>query len=254
MKAVVIHQPRGANVLKLDIQPIPIPLPGKALIRIKEFGLNRSELLTRQGHSPNVLFPRALGIDGVGIVEEPPSGELSKGDVIAMAIGGVGREFDGSYTCVCYSKMHQTAWSSLFCALQLQNGDRLLIRGGSTSSFVASTTRRAELRELLLTSASDVIIIGDGSIAGDVKKGKGFDKILELVGTATLEGSLQRANANGIVLCLTTYIGGSEDIIATPLEFHVQISRASKLDNTVEAHKFIEEDKAIGNIVVAMVN
>ena len=42
--------------------------------RVKAFGLNRSELFTRQGHSPEVKFPRALGIEAVGRVAEAPVG------------------------------------------------------------------------------------------------------------------------------------------------------------------------------------
>jgi len=67
------------------------------LIKVKAFGLNRSELFTRQGHSPNVKFPRILGIEATGIVEEAPNGEFEKGDVVATAMGDMGRTFDGGY-------------------------------------------------------------------------------------------------------------------------------------------------------------
>ena len=62
MKAVVIHTPGGPEVLKVEDQPIPSAKPGQVLIRVKAFGLNRSEMFTRQGHSPGVEFPRILGI------------------------------------------------------------------------------------------------------------------------------------------------------------------------------------------------
>lgn len=52
MKAVVIRRAGGPEVLKIETVPIPTPKPGEVLIRIKAFGLNRSELFTRQGHSP----------------------------------------------------------------------------------------------------------------------------------------------------------------------------------------------------------
>ncbi|WP_373541921.1 alcohol dehydrogenase catalytic domain-containing protein [Chamaesiphon sp.] len=39
------------------------------MIKVKAFGLNRSEMLTRQGHSPDVQLPRVLGIECVGLVE-----------------------------------------------------------------------------------------------------------------------------------------------------------------------------------------
>ncbi len=63
MKAVVIHQAGGPEVLNLEDRPMPTPKPGWILIRVRAFGLNRSELFTRQGHSPNVQFPHILGIE-----------------------------------------------------------------------------------------------------------------------------------------------------------------------------------------------
>lgn len=64
MKAVVIREVGGPEALKLEELPIPKAEAGRVLIRIKAFGLNRSEMFTRQGHSMNnVQFPRVLGIE-----------------------------------------------------------------------------------------------------------------------------------------------------------------------------------------------
>jgi NADPH:quinone reductase-like Zn-dependent oxidoreductase len=76
MKAAVIHEAGGPDVLKIESLPIPTPQNGEVLIRVKAFGLNRSELFTRQGHSPNVKFPRVLGIEAVGVVESAPGTKL----------------------------------------------------------------------------------------------------------------------------------------------------------------------------------
>lgn len=81
-KAAIIYEPGGPEVLKLENRPVPKPTADQVLIRVKAFGLNRSELFTRQGwHSPNARFPRILGIEVVGIVEESPGGKFQKGDV-----------------------------------------------------------------------------------------------------------------------------------------------------------------------------
>jgi len=77
-------------VLAIEELPVPQPATGWTLIRVKAFGLNRSELFTRQGHSPDVRFPRVLGIEAVGVVEEAPGVELEPGQTVATAMGGMG--------------------------------------------------------------------------------------------------------------------------------------------------------------------
>ena len=97
MKAAVIRAPGGPEVLSVEDWPVPKPTVGWVLIKVKAFGLNRSELFTRQGHSPNVPFPRVLGIEAVGVVELAPGGEFESGQIVATAMGGMGRVFDGGY-------------------------------------------------------------------------------------------------------------------------------------------------------------
>ena len=90
MKAAVIRGPGAPEVLRIEELPVPRPAPGWVLIRVKAFGLNRSELFTRQGHSPGVEFPRVLGIEAVGTVEKAPGGEFPRGQTVATAMGGMG--------------------------------------------------------------------------------------------------------------------------------------------------------------------
>jgi NADPH:quinone reductase-like Zn-dependent oxidoreductase len=320
MKAVVIYEAGGPEVLKVESRPIPTPRSGQVLIRVKAFGLNRSELFTRQGHSPGVKFPRVLGIEAVGEVEEAPGGEFQKGDVVASAMGGMGREFDGGYaeyTCPPASQvqkidvklpwktlgaipeMLETAWGSLFRALRLEKGERLLVRGGTTSvglaaaaiaknygTSVISTTRNPDRAELLRSGGADDVIVDTGSIAREVqqKYPGGVDKVLEMIGTTTLEDSLRCARQGGIVcmtgivgnkwsfdqfapmdviptgVCLTVYAGESDDFMRTPLNdlarqieagtLHIEAGKTFRLDEIVEAHRLMEENKAGGKIVV----
>jgi len=267
-----------------------------------------------------VKFPRILGIEAVGLVEEAPGHEFSRGEKVATAMGGMGRQFDGGYaefTCVpatnvqslkselpwetlgALPEMLQTSWGSLFKSLRLEAGERLLIRGGTTSvglaaagiarqhgAFVAATTRNAGRHDLLREAGADQVFIDGGSIARQVKEvfPSGINKVLELIGTATLLDSLQCARQKGIVcmtgivgnrwsldgfspmdaiptsVCLTSYSGEAEDFMRTPLDemveaitagtMSVKIGKVFRIDDIVEAHRVMEENNAGGKIVV----
>ncbi|MDB5021337.1 MAG: NADPH:quinone reductase [Pedobacter sp.] len=238
MKAVVIYEPGGPDNLIQEERPTPKPQSGWVLVKVKAFGLNRSELMTRKGLSPNVSLPRVLGIECVGEVEADPSGELEPGQKVAAFMGGMGRDFDGSYAEFAVlpksllsrfeshlpwellgasPEMFQTVYGSLHFALKIQAGETLLIRGGTSSIgmlaiqlakkaglTVLATTRKPEKTAYLLNIGADHVVIDDGRIAEAVKSRypAGVERVLELVGTSTLKNSLACAAPGGTV-CMT---------------------------------------------------
>ena len=97
MRAAVCVRAGGPEVLEIRELPVPAVREGWSLVQVKGAGLNRSELRTRQGHSPNVTFPRVLGIECVGIVVASTDPMLPDGTTVAAVMGEMGREFDGGY-------------------------------------------------------------------------------------------------------------------------------------------------------------
>jgi len=67
MKAAVIHEAGGPEVFKIASLAIPKPKNGEVLIRVKAFGLNRSELFTRQHSRPNSAFDSIPTLKTLGI-------------------------------------------------------------------------------------------------------------------------------------------------------------------------------------------
>lgn len=257
MTAAVLDRPGPPDVLRYRQVPRPEPTPAQVLIRVRAFGLNRSELFTRQGHSPGVQLPRILGIEAVGTVAAAPGGQFAPGQTVATVMGGLGRAFDGSYaeyTCVpaaqvvalatgldwprlgALPELLQTAWGSLKRALDVQAGQTLLIRGGTTSVglmaaqlarhfglTVLATTRNPAKADRLRQNGAHHVLLDGGTLAPQVRQlfPRGVDRVLELVGTTTLLDSLRAAAPQGIV-CMTGIVGnawalpGFEPMVAIP--------------------------------------
>lgn len=267
MKAAVIHQPGPPEVLTLEERPIPQPNENQVLVKVKAFGLNRSELMTRKGYSPGVVFPRVLGIECVGEVETDPSGHYAQGQPVMALMGGMGRDFDGSYaqyTCLpkhllhpfestlpwavlgAIPEMFQTAYGSLYPALAIESGETLLVRGGSSSVgmlatqlanaaglTVVATTRNPKKEMALRENGAAHVLIDNGQLNEALRSiySEGVDKVLELVGTSTLQDSLTCLKPGGTG-CMSGMLAESWSISNfAPMEFIPATVRLTTYDS-----------------------
>ena len=242
MKAIRVHRPGGPEVLEIEELPRPEPRAGWVRIRVRAFGLNRSEMYTRQGHSPSVQFPRVLGIECVGVVDDAGGTDLSIGQTVAALMGEMGRAYDGGYAeytlvprdrvlplrtdltwdvLAALPETYLTAWGSLVEAMDLEVGQTLLIRGATSSVGMAAvslakgmgvrvlaTTRDPAKVDALRQNGVDDVLIDTGRIAEDVNRrvAGGVDALLELIGPVTLLDSLRAVRRRGIV-CHTGLLG-----------------------------------------------
>src|SRR6266699_4506883 len=173
MRAIILEAPGPPDALTIRELPVSTPAAGWVLIKVKAFGLNRSELHTRQGLASGVTFPRVLGIEATGIVAQCPGGEFSVGQQVATMMGGMGRTFDGGYaecTCVPASQviafvsdlewstlgavpeMLQTAHGSLTVGLDAQPGQSILIRGGTSAVGMAAAVLANQRKMTVLST------------------------------------------------------------------------------------------------------
>ena len=232
----------------LNVSEIPDPHPkeGWVIIEIKAFGINRSELYTRQGHSGDaVTIPRVLGIECVGIVKDGGNTDLKPGQKVAAAMGFMGRKYDGGYaeqtrvprsnvfpietdldwtTFGALPEMYLTAWGAVKEAINLQPRQSLLIRGGSSSVGLAAvsiaktmgcrvfaTTRKIEKVSILKEAGVDHVLIDKGSVEKQIKAivPNGVDGVVELVGIeSTIKDCLKSTAPKGTV-CMVGFLGNS---------------------------------------------
>lgn len=239
MKAVVINEPGGPEKLIYQEVPTPTTKPGWSLVKVKGFGVNHSEIFTRRGLSPDVKFPRILGIECVGVIADTTDPQrLPVGQKVVSIMGEMGRAFDGSYaeytllpndqiypvttkldwsTLATVPETYYTAYGSLK-NLRLQSNDHVLVRGATSGvgvAFVnlvkacypgiriAGTTRNLAKRDRLLDQGFDEVIEDrNGKLQTDQK----FAKALELIGPATTKDTFKHITEGGIV-CSTGQLG-----------------------------------------------
>ncbi|EJF33548.1 zinc-containing alcohol dehydrogenase superfamily [Weissella koreensis KCTC 3621] len=271
MKAIVVNQPGGPENLFYQDVPKPKTVPGWSLIKIKGFGINHSEIFTREGKSPSVNFPRILGIECVGVIEETTDpNRLPNQQKVISIMGEMGRAFDGSYAEYVlvpneqiYPVNTELAWGELAAIpetyytaygsmlnLNITESDELLVRGATSgvgiaflnlikskypSIKVTGTTRNLDKSANLKKVGFDHIIEEkNGVIQGD----NSFDKILELIGPATIKDSFNHLNEKGIV-CSTGQLGGQWDLnnFDPIMDIHQNSYLTSFYSNNVDEHK-----------------
>ena len=245
MRAIVAHHPGGPEALQLEEAPLPETRPGWVRIRVRAIGLSRSEVYARRGDYPEVTFPRVLGTECVGVVDDVgQEGSLRAGWKVAAVMGGMGRLYDGCYAeyalapithvmplssdlpwdaLAALPKSYLTAQGALE-TLDLRAGQTLLIRGATSSvgmaaitlgkelgAIVIATTRNPEKVGALRAAGADQTLIDSGAIEEEARRltPDGVEALLELVGAATLRDSLLAMATKG-VLCYMGVLGDSE--------------------------------------------
>jgi NADPH:quinone reductase-like Zn-dependent oxidoreductase len=270
MKAIVVQQPGGPEVLKLQDAPRPEPNGDEILIRVMAAGVNPVDAYIRAGRFGSGKVPFTPGMDVAGIVEStaPYAKKFKPGDAVYAYLSFAEQ---GGYAQYCIAKESEaslkpanltfeqaaavplaatTAWQALDTA-GLKSGQTVLIHGGSggVGHFAvqiakargakviatASTANQDLLKELGVDQAIDYEKTKFEKVVKDV------DVVLEATRSDAMAHSYGAVKKGGFIVCIT----GAPD----PAELEKHGLQGSSLmahpDSKVleEMTKLIEEKK-----------
>jgi len=241
VKAVRIHEDGGPEVLRYEDAPDPEPAPDEVLIKLRAASLNRLDLWVRQG-LPSVPKPRILGADGAGIDAQGRRVVINPGIEHGDRITVIGEHTDGTHAeqiavpasnvyeipadvsfeeAAAFPLVFETVYRMLVTRAGLQEGEWVLVWGvGSGIGSAALVLSKALGARVVATSSSDeklaqaselgadaVVNHRTGDVVKTVKEttGPGVDVVVEHVGEATWQSTLQSVRPHGrIAVCGAT--------------------------------------------------
>lgn len=217
MVAIEIVSPGGPEMLQAVQRPVPRPTAGEVLIRVEAAGVNRPDVLQRQGNyppPPGASDIPGLEIAGTIVEVDAHAPRWRAGDrVCALVSGGGYAEYcvapavqclpiPGNMTVVSAAAIPETfftVWTNLFRRGGLQPGERVLIHGGS-SGIGTTAIQLAQASESIVfaTAGSDAKCEACRRLGADVAinyrtqdfvevvrretSGAGVDVILDIMG------------------------------------------------------------------------
>jgi NADPH:quinone reductase-like Zn-dependent oxidoreductase len=229
MKAVVVHQFGGPEVLRYEDAPRPQPKENEILVRVIAAGVNPVDTYVRSGKFGQPTLPVIPGRDIAGIVEELGLGatKFKKGDAVYGNVnnGGyaefaVAAEKDVALKPASLDFVQaaavpvaaRTAWYALVETAHLAAGQTVLIQGGSggVGSFAIqiAKVRGAKVIATASTANQDLLKELGADVAIDYTKQKfedmvkDVDVVLDAAGKETLDRSYPVLKKGGILVSI----------------------------------------------------
>jgi NADPH:quinone reductase-like Zn-dependent oxidoreductase len=238
-KIVRFHSLGGPEVLKIEEEAIPVPGKGEALLNVKAIGLNRAEVMFREGHyleSPTL--PSKLGYEAAGVVESvgPDVDKSWIGKKVSTTPGFLMTNYGvyGEVALVPASALamyperltpeegtsiwmqYLTAYGALITNARIGKDDFVIITAASSSVGIAAiemvkaegaisvaTTRTSKKKDVLVeVGATHVIATEEEDFLARIKQitdGKGARVIFDPIGGKGVEALAQAAAYEGII-------------------------------------------------------
>ncbi|KAI5858452.1 hypothetical protein BZA05DRAFT_440108 [Tricharina praecox] len=285
MRAVDIKNDVGdADALFInDDVPTPIAREGELLVRVRAFGLNRMDLMQREGrYMLPPQAPKTLGVEFSGTVESLGDGvtDFKEGDaVFGLAYGGAYAEFINVSAKMCIHKPDILSWETaagipetwitatqaLWTVGGFKEGDRVLIHAGASGVGIAAMQlARAHGAAAVYTTTSSQEKINFctenlGATAGfnyktqdfaeEIMKatdGKGVDLIIDPVGQTHLQKDINCASRDGRIVILAMMSGAiAKEINIAPILF-----KRLRIEGTTLRSREVEYQRVLRDKVV----
>lgn len=171
MQCIEIPEPGGPEALKLGTRPVPEPGHGEILVKVASAGVNRPDVMQRQGvYPPPPGASDILGLEIAGTVAKVGAGvaEWREGDEVCALVTG------GGYAEYCPAPAAQvlpvpegvglehagglpetffTVWTNVFDRAGLRAGERLLVHGGSSGIGTTAIQMASQLGARVFATA-----------------------------------------------------------------------------------------------------
>jgi putative PIG3 family NAD(P)H quinone oxidoreductase len=279
MRAVVIREPGGPEVLEIRELPLPVPGRGQARVRVAASGLNRADLLQRRGSYPAPPgWPADVpGLELAGTVDAVGEGAQDQGsprvgDRVMAIVGGGGyaeaavlhaRELVpvppgmSLVDAGGVAEVFMTAFDALFLQMRLALSETVLVHAvGSGVGTAALQLARAAGARVIGTSRTpaklararelglhEAVHVTDGSWPERVLAltgGRGVDVIVDLVGGPYLAGNARALASRGRMIVVGVTAGGKIE-----LDLRALMSKRASLTGTMLRSRPLEEKIAL---------
>lgn len=219
MKAVVIDEFGGIDVLKVGEADKPAPKANEVLIKVVATSINRPDLVQRQGnYPPPPGDSEILGLEVAGTVETVGSdvSDWNVGDRVMGLVGGGGyAEYAVAYTnhlmpvpasmsfeeaaCVCESYI--TAFLNVFMLGELQDGQTAILHGGGGGVNTAAV----QLAKALTPNAKLIVTAHPSKI--ERVKNLGVDLVIDFTETPDFSDAVKEFTAKKGVHVILDHVG-----------------------------------------------
>lgn len=214
MRAVIVEEPGGPESLHVAELPDPEPGPGEVVIAVAAAGVNRADLLQREGHYPPPPGTTdVIGLECSGVVHAIGEGVtgLSVGDEVCALLSGGGYAERvvvpagqvvpvpagvGLTTAAAIPETYATVWSNVFMLAGLREGQKVLVHGGASGigttaiqlakafgATVVTTVGSAEKAEVVRGLGADAVVnYREDDFAETCQDLGGVDVVLDIIG------------------------------------------------------------------------